>query len=109
MIGLVSMILPIAITKQSEIDQAVSDVVRLMAPDVVRIRHNIAQDWTGDWAVYFRVLISDEAGRARLREVTSKVESSLDRKLDPLSVGLFSYYNFRSVSEQAALREESWN
>ena len=101
--------LPLAIASKTEFDQAVSEVVQEMAPDVVYIRHNIAQDWDGDWAVYFRVLLSDEVGRARLHEVASKVESLLDQRLDPISMGLFSYHNFRTVSEQAVIREESWN
>ncbi len=101
--------LPLAIASKTEFDQAVSEVVQEMAPDVVYIRHNIAQDWSGDWAVYFRVIISDEAGRTRLREVTTKVEKFLESRLKPLSMGLLSYYNFRGVSEQAVLREESWN
>ena len=100
--------LPLALPSKTEFDQAVSEVVPEMAPDVVHIRHNIAQDWDGDWAIYFRVLLSDKA-LTKLGEVTSKVESLLDRRLDPLSMGLFSYFNYRTVSEQADLREESWN
>ena len=100
--------LPLAIADKTEFDHAVSEVLQEMAPDVVRIRHNIAQDWSDDWAVYFRVLISDEAGRTRLGEVTRKVQKLLESKLKPLSMGLLSYYNFRGVSEQAAIREDSW-
>ena len=101
--------LPLAIADKTEFDHAVSEVLQEMAPDVVYIRHNIAQDWDGDWAVYFRVLLSDEVGRKRLHEVATKVRTLLERKLDPLSMGLFSYHNFRTVAEQAILREESWN
>ena len=101
--------LPLAIASKTEFDQAVSEVVQEMAPDVVYIRHNIAQDWDGDWAVYFRVLLSDEAAKTKLRQVTTKVESLLDARLDPLSMDLFSYFNYRTVSEQADIREESWN
>ena len=98
----------ITITKQSEINWAVSEVVRLLAPDVVHIRYDINQDWSGDWAIFFRVVLSDEASRARLREAATKVVRELADRLDYSSMGLFPYYNFRSVSEQAALREETW-
>ncbi len=42
---------------QEQVDRIAHD----LAPDVVRIRLNIAQDWSGDPAIYFRVILSDEA------------------------------------------------
>jgi hypothetical protein len=42
---------PSAIAKHTEIDTAVTEVVGLLAPDVVRIRSEIGQDWSGDWAI----------------------------------------------------------
>jgi hypothetical protein len=57
---------PSAVAKQPQINAAVSEVVRLLTPDVVHIRYDIGQDWSGDWAIFFRVLLSDEASRTRL-------------------------------------------
>ena len=102
------MYLPSAITKEPEIDAKVAEVVRVLAPDVVHIRYEIGQDWSGDWAIFFRVLLSDEAGRLRLRKVATQVVSQLEERLDFLSLGVFPYHNFRSVSEQAVLRDEAW-
>ena len=99
---------PLAIAKRPEINAAVSEVVRLLAPDVVHIRYDIGQDWSGDWAVFFRIVVSDEASRMRLREVATEVVWRLADRLDFSSMGLFPYHNFRSVSEQAVLREEAW-
>lgn len=101
------MYLPSADTKQ-RVSAAVSEVVNLLAPDVVQIRYDIDRDWSGDWAIFFRVLLSDEASRMRLREVTTQVVWRLAERLDFPSMGLFPYHNFRSVSEQADLREEAW-
>jgi hypothetical protein len=39
----------------------------------VNINYNIAQDWSGDWAMFFRVLISDEVSTKRLRYVATNV------------------------------------
>ena len=101
---------PSAVAKQPEINSAISEVVKLLAPDVVHIRYDIAQDWSGDWAIFFRVVLSDEASKPpRLREVASEVVWRLADRLDFSSMGLFPYHNFRSVSEQAALREEAWS
>jgi hypothetical protein len=102
------MYLSSAVTKQPEINAAVSEVVRLLAPDVVHIRYDIGRDWSGDWAIFFRVLLSDEASRARLREVATQVVWRLAERLDFPAMGLFPYHNFRSVSEQDVLREEAW-
>jgi len=69
---------PGAITIQPAINAAVSEVVRLLAPDVVHIRYEIAPDWSGDWAIFFRVVLSDEAAsKTRLRETAAKVVSHL--------------------------------
>ena len=99
---------PSAVTKQPEINAAISEVVELLTPDVVQIRYDIARDWSGDWAIFFRVLLSDEASKTRLREVATQVVWRLADRLDFPSLGLFPYHNFRSVSEQAVLREEAW-
>ena len=101
------MYLPSAAAKQ-EINAAVSEVVRLLSPDVVHIRYDIGRDWSGDRAIFFRVLLSDEASRTRLRDVTTQVVWRLAERLDFPSMGLFPYHNFRNVSEQDVLREEAW-
>lgn len=91
-----------------QINAAITEVIRELAPHVVQIRYDIDRDWSGDWAVFFRVLLSDEASKERLHEVATKVVRGLAQRLDFESMGLFAYHNFRSVSEQALLREEAW-
>ena len=102
------MYLPIAVQREPEIDAAVAEVAARLAPDVIHIRYEIGQDWSGQWAIFFRVLLSDEASKKRLREVATKVVWRLADRLDFPALELFPYHNFRSESEQAALREEAW-
>jgi hypothetical protein len=102
------MIVPSAITKQTEINQAVAGVAQQLKPDVVHIRYEIGQDWSGDWAIFFRVVLSDEASQKRLRDVATKVVWRLAERLDFPALDVFPYHNFRSVSEQAVLQEEAW-
>jgi hypothetical protein len=103
------MSLPSALTNtKPEINTAVSEVEKLLEPDVVHIRYDIGRDWSGDWAIFFRVLLSDDASRRRLREIATQVVWQLSERIDFQSMGLFPYHNFRSVSEQKALREETW-
>src|SRR3954464_12102842 len=102
------MYLPSAVTKHSEIQAAITTVERSLAPDVVRIRYEIGEDWTGQWAIFFRIVLTDDAAKWRLRDVASKVTWGLAGQLDFPSMGVVPYHNFRSVSEQAALQEPAW-
>lgn len=99
---------PTAVQKRSDISAAVDEVVGILAPDVVRIRYNIGEDWSGQWAIFFRIVISDSAAKSRLRRVAGKVIEHLAERLDFDEMGVFPYHNFRSASEQAALREHAW-
>ena len=99
---------PIGVFKEAEIAEAVSEVERIMAPDVVHIRYEVTQDWNDDWAAYFRILLTDEAADRRLRETVKNVMGALDERLDFPMLGLYRYHRVRSVSEQAELREEVW-
>src|SRR5437667_1226187 len=102
------MYLPSAVTKQAEIQAAIREVERALAPDVVRIRYDIGEDWSGQWAIFFRIVLTDDAARRRLRDIANKVVWGLARQLDFPEMGVFPYHNFRSASEQAELREEAW-
>lgn len=102
------MILPAATRQQSKIETEVRAVEAALRPDVARIRYEIGEDWSGQWAVFFRVVLSDDAAKHRLRETARKVESRLAERLDFQELGVFAYHNFRSESEQAVLREEAW-
>jgi hypothetical protein len=100
--------LPSAVTKQSEIEAAIRRVEHVAGPEVVRIRYEIGEDWSGQWAIFFRIVLTDDAARRRLREVAGKVVWGLSRELDFPGMGVFPYHNFRSVSEQAVLQEPAW-
>jgi hypothetical protein len=103
------MYMPKAFTMQAEIDAVVQDIALTLRPDVERVRYDIEQDWSGDWGIFFRVTLSDDASSPRrLRQVASKVVESMSEGLDFPSLGVFAYYNFRSAAGQKELREEAW-
>ena len=81
------MYLPAAVTKQSEIQAAIHDVERCLAPDVVRIRYEIGEDWSGQWAIFFRVLLSDEVNAKRLRDITAQVMWRMSERLNLPELG----------------------
>jgi hypothetical protein len=102
------MYVPSAVTKQAEIEAAIWRVQQAIGSDVVRIRYEIGEDWSGQWAIFFRIVLTDDAARRRLREVATKVVWGLSRELDFLGMGVFPYHNFRSLTEQAMLQEPAW-
>ena len=61
------MYLPSAVTKHAEIDAAIQLVQQSIGADVVRIRYEIGEDWSGQWAIFFRIVLKDDAARRRLR------------------------------------------
>jgi hypothetical protein len=103
------MFFPTAITHQPGINAAVVDVARELSPAVLHIRYEIGQDWSGDWAIFFRVVLSDEASHPHaLRHATTMVRSRFAEKIDFAALGLRPYFNFRSRSEQERMREPAW-
>ena len=77
---------------------------------MIHVRYTLGQDWTGDDAIFFRILLSDRASkRDRLLRVTQRVSDQIVRALEPVEQwGLLPYFDYRSQSEQAALKEEAW-
>ncbi len=100
---------PMAVLKQREIEKGVATVEREFRRDIVRIRYDLGTDWSGDRAIYFRILLSDEASReSRLHDAAERVRRRLREKIKPDEHGVLPYFNFRSESEQAELQEEVW-
>ena|ERR1700682_5284690 len=82
---------------------------RALATDVIRIMYSFAEDWQGDISLFFRIVISDHAASpARLRETTQRIIAKVLHEIKAQELGLQTYFNFRSKSEQAMLREAFW-
>jgi hypothetical protein len=95
-----------ALPTQEQVDL----IARDLAPDVVRIRLQVRPDWSGDPALYFRVVLSDEASeRDRLSDSARRVRERVraDLRLDALEH--FPYFKFRGQSEQAQMRDAAWD
>jgi hypothetical protein len=102
------MLMPAAVSQQEKIRAEVRAVEAALRPDIVRIRYGMGEDWSGQWAISFRIVLSDDAAKNRLRQVAENVISRLAEHLDFNVLGVFPYHNFRSESEQESLREEAW-
>lgn len=94
---------------QKRVEAAVAKAAKALAPEVVRIRFTIGEDWSGSPSVFFRVVLTDKASEGRrLRSITERVAAVISNALRPDELGLETYFNFRNVSEQAQLQESNW-
>lgn len=95
--------------KQPQINAALNEVVTELSPAVRRIRYEIAPDWNGQWAIFFPVLLSDDASKpTNLLEIGPRVVWRMSERLDLPGLGLFPYFDFRSETEQALVQEPAW-
>lgn len=97
------------ITATDQMQDEVERVVREFSPDVVRIRFRRMEDTTGDPAIYFFTILSDEASRTeRLKVVAPLVSGKLYRLVHQLEPDRLCYPHFRSESEQERIKELRW-
>jgi hypothetical protein len=103
-------ILPRAHSQEERFASAVAAVERRLAPKVVRIRYDFKDDWIGEPAVFFKVILSDAiTEREHRREVINMVETEIDREIEPEEQwGVLPYFRFRSQSEQAHRFDPAW-
>jgi hypothetical protein len=71
--------------------------------------YSFAEDWQGNVSLFFRIVIADAAAApTRLRNTTQRSIEKILREVKADELGLQTYFNFRSKSEQAELREPFW-
>ena len=92
-----------------EIDDVVDEVERTM-PDVAWVRYKIGNDFYGDPAIFFRIVLTDEACKAdALSPSSHRVEEAIEGSLQPYQRwGLYPFFNFRSRSEQTGDEDPAW-
>jgi hypothetical protein len=101
---------PTSLEKKPQINAAVAEVLKEFSPSVKYIRFDVGQDWTGEWALFFRIMLSDEVSRnGQLGDIATRVMWRTTDRLDYPNLGMFPYFDFRSESEQAKLREPAWD
>lgn len=99
-----------AVLQRPQLDQVIDGIRESLGPDVVRLRYDLGEDWTGESAIFFHIVISDEASRReRLLTSTRQIESVIVQQLEPLQQwDVLPYFSYRSQSEFAARREKAW-
>ena len=92
---------------QAQLASAVEKAAHTLGTEVVRLRHSIGADTSGDPAIFFRIVLADWAvGEETLADVTGKIASALFDEIRPYeNWGLVPYFTFRGSSEENTDRE----
>jgi hypothetical protein len=92
---------------QEEINAEVDRAIAQLGAEVVRVRYTVGEDTAGEPAIYYRIVLTDEAARRDvLSSNTRRIRETLDEILQPYSRwGLFPYSNFRSEPERMELND----
>ncbi|HXB70438.1 MAG TPA: hypothetical protein VNY05_19470 [Candidatus Acidoferrales bacterium] len=101
------MYLPTAFAQQARFQAAVARAAQRLTPHVVGIIPTLGNDWSGEPAVFFMVILADAASRRdQLLNITNQVSQAIVQQVQPLEQwGVLPYFNFRSQSEQAKLNQ----
>lgn len=77
---------------------------------VVHIRFKLAEDWAGDPAMYFYVLVKDSvmASDEEFRQLWREIPEAVWSETAPSDSGLFPHVMFRSEGAQARHRDPNW-
>jgi hypothetical protein len=103
------MFIPTEFRKDAQISAVIKTALAELSPQVRYIRYSIDQDWTGDWAVFFRVVIADEVGsRTGRLEIGNRIRSRIMHDLDLPNLGMMPHFDLRTESEQAELKGKDW-
>jgi hypothetical protein len=100
--------IPRAVLQRTQFAAAVAEVERQLIPDVLRIRFTLDEDWAGDPAVHFRIVLPDNVVEfGKILPATDKIEEMIERNIEPFEQwGVWPYYDYRSASEQAELQAQ---
>lgn len=99
------MYVPTAFAHQARFEAAVALAAQRLAPHVVSVIPTLGDDWSGEPAVFFMVILADAATRRdQLGRISNQVSEAIVQQVQPLEEwGVLPYFNFRSKSEQAKL------
>lgn len=91
------------------IEQGIARAAAKLKPDVVRIGYKLGEDWSGDPALFFRVVLVEGASCGeRLRQTADRAEAVVLAEVDPYELGLQHYFSFRTEAELTELQEQAW-
>jgi hypothetical protein len=101
---------PTGFVNQTQLANAVDQAAKKLGPEVLRVRHSVGTDTSGEPAIFFRIILADSSVHENtLADVTGNVSTILFEELRPYeNWGLVPYFTFRSNSEQILRSDPDW-
>lgn len=94
---------------RAQLEKRIEKAKRKLGSEVVRANHSLGTDWSGDPAIYFRIVLTDAASQEDgLVDVTLRISTFLTDEIRPYELGLIDYCSFRSKSENDARHDPGW-
>ena len=104
-----AVIIPAIFSNTPQLQADVRRAAQSLGADVVHINFEIGFDVMGFDSIFFNIVLTDEASRpARLRFVAQHVALTLMNQLRTDENGVHAYFNFRSQSEVASIKDPAW-
>jgi hypothetical protein len=104
----VIMYIPRAFAQQAQFFGAVSRLS--LPPQVVGLTPTLGTDWNGNEAVFFQVVLADNAApRNQLLALTKRISHDVIMQLNPNEEwGVWPYFDFITQSELARMKQPTW-
>jgi hypothetical protein len=101
--------IPNGYVNEARLAAAVQRAARALSADVVHIYYDLGSDWIGNPSIFFKIVLTDRASKPQnLRNVAQKVALKIMNEAKTDQSGVHAYFNFRSKSEQAQIRDPAW-
>jgi len=96
-----------ALTHQSEFFAAVDQVTSALPSEVAEVFTALGTDWDGESAVFFKVILKDNAiPRPELLAFTRQVSRAIVQQVGPLEEwGVLPHFRFLTQTEYAPVKE----
>ncbi len=98
---------PSAFVQQTQFEAEIQRTAVNLAPAVLRVIPPLGNDWSGEPAVFFMVILEDAASSPdRLLPEANQASRAIVQQVQPLERwDVLPYFNFRSQSEHAQLEQ----
>jgi hypothetical protein len=96
-----------AFAHQAQFLAAVDQVARSLPPEVAEVIATLGTDWDGESAVFFKIILKDNAiPRSELLAFTKDVSWTIIQQVSPLEDwGVLPYFRFLTQTEYARVKE----
>jgi len=97
-----------AFAHQAQFLAAVDRVASSLPPEVAEVISTLGTDWDGESAVFFKVILKDDAiPRPHLLAFTKQVSGAIVRQVSPLEEwDVLPYFRFLTQAEYSRVKEK---